>query len=207
MRDPRTWILVLLLTILAAINLKQCGRGEPKPEESAARLEQRTGEAMANLTAQHLDGDGNIVLAAYAPDAGQAAGLVEENFKRQAEKRGLKVLETLHIGAPKRGLEDMETARLNAVSLRAVVTRFAEVDAIVSLCGEPSGRSTDLESLPPFYCLCDEEKRIPELMEAGIVRAAYVPRRSAPPSDSKEDWFSLLYELVLPENAARIHAN
>jgi len=49
-----------------------------------------------------------------------------------------------------------------------------------------------------MFCLCDELGRIPELMKKGIVHGAYVPRQSPPATDSKDDWFDLLYELALP---------
>lgn len=214
MKEPRLWIFIMLVVILGSILLSRFNKRELPPEENAARLELRSGEAMADLVAKQLKdarGAQNIVLVAPAVDGQQTTGETEQAFVGRAKKRDLTVLKTLHLNAPERLAGDMQMPNLNAAALQQALTGLGKVDAIVSLCGEPTGRRSDLESLPPFICLCDQGERIPELMKAGIVKAAYVPRRSTPSTPSAEgnavnNWFALLYELALPENVTALYA-
>lgn len=207
MRNPRLWILGIVLAILVAINLPRFAEREAPAAKNTARLEVRSGEAMADLAAEQLKDGKNIVLVAYDPSAQHAIGQIEEAFKKQADNRNLTLLKTLHLDSPERREDGMQVQRLDKASLEAGLTGLDKVDAIVSLCGEPVGKPADLKSLPPFFCLCDEGDRIPALMKAEIVQAAYVPRRSTPTSVSKNDWFAMLYTLALPDNVEALYAN
>lgn len=164
---------------------------------------------MADLVAE-TEGEGkSIVLIAYTPDesaSDQSAGPVEQAFKQEAAER-FTLVKTLHLNAPKRLVGSMQTERVTAKLLRKELAGVENVDAIVSLCGEPMGTLAELKSFPPFYCLCDQGERIPALMEAEIVRAAYVPRRSNPAGESNQEMFNLLYELALPETVDALYSN
>lgn len=209
MNQPRVWILVGLLAILALIFFVRSNSRELPPEKNAARLDVRSGEAMADLVAKQVKGGKNIVLITHRSDADQTNGQTEQAFKQRAEKRGLTLLNTLYLDAPTRLAGSMQEQRVDAAFIQRGLSgsKIGAVDAIVSLCGEPSGRASDLESLPPFFCLCDQGTRIPELMKATIVQGAYVPRRSTPDSESKNDWFNLLYQLALPETVDALYAD
>jgi len=206
MRDPRLWVLALLLAILAGLFFFRSGQRELPPEKNAARLEVRSGEAMADLVDKQLSGSKNIVLIARSPDADQSANQITEAFQQQADKRGLTLVKTLNLGASKRMAESMQVPSLSAAWIDKALSGLDNVDAIVSLCGEPQGKLSELESLPPFFCLCDQGERIPELIKAAIVRGAYVPRRSPPDAKWKNDWFNMLYELALPETVDVLYA-
>jgi len=207
MRDFRLWILILLLVILAAIHIGHHKERERPASENTARLELRCGEAMADLVAKQLTDRQNIVLVAHHAGSSQETGEIEAAFKRRAKKKSLNLIETLYLDTPERLAGEMQVQALNAASLRPALSAQSDIDAIVSLCGEPTGKLAELESLPPFFCLCDQGERIPELMQANIVQAAYVPRRTDLFDKPSNDWFAMLYQLALPETVDAIYAD
>lgn len=207
MKVVKACVLALLLAILAALFISRHTNRELPAERNAAHLESRSGEAMADLVADQLKGEQNILLVAHTPEGDLTSNPVETAFKERAKKHGLTVVDTRYVQTAKRLATDMQVDSLEAMALGESLTGLGEINAIVSLCGQPTGKISELEFLPPFFCLCDEGERVPELMKAKIIQAAYVPRRSIPDPKAKNDWFQLLYQKVLPETVEAVYAD
>lgn len=195
--------LSLVAMVLALLLPSGCGSKMAMPKDGEARLDRRCGEAVADLVKSQLKGSPRVALVAYKPDGQGATGEVEQSFLQRVDKRGVELVKTVYLDPPKRGLNGMERQTLSADMLRRELSGLGELDAIVSLCGEPSGKAMALKALPPFFCLSHEGETVPELMKQGIVLGAYVPRRSVPDADS--DWFEMLYQLALPESVEAIY--
>lgn len=206
--------LVIGLVCLLAIGgsaLALLRNRRPDFDRKAVQLHERGGKVMAQLVEEALPGGGRILLV--VPDVEAVAntehqawfkGMLATFRQRLPDSITVAAEETIRTLPARQGPATSTSVQLTLSSLKEAVTRCGGAEVVVSFAGAPTGRAGQSASLPPMVCFCISGDRVPELMAAGSVVSAVVPKRSpSPVTGLRQEWFDLMYEVVNPETVGQ----
>ena len=171
-------------------------------------LHQRTGEVLAEQTAQLLGGKGKVVTLTIPVKEWPELDTQLEAFKATLKKCGDFEVRNYELDTkdqPKysvgSGLSGRRYVRL--------ANRFTNADVIVSFVGAPHLKKEDLAELtrpPKFIVEARSTANLARLFEKNLVNVAVVARYHFPAPGVKgpktpDEWFIKHYEILTPTNA------
>lgn len=186
-------------------------------DQRTAGLYEECGMAMADLTHAALGRSDRILVLEH--DGGGLPPEKQEWMQSQlvgfyaALHRGIQV-EKQTVGSERFAGEQRNSTRgvdplyLRARAFAPLAQQAPDVDVIVSFVGEPivgNGGAAPWIGLPPIVCYSFSGNDVAALMEAGVLAAAIVPRRSmiSVKEAKSKSWFETMHEIVTPENLSQ----
>ena len=204
---PTIRLAALGLLMLAAA----CGRREGRAYDiaDAAHRREAREQRIATVLAEAVRGCAKPPAPVAVVHAGPDANFGEEHARVLArlsaalEKDGYRLLPwalpTQAGGAPDEGYL-MPPVDLSADWLAARLGTVQGVGAVVSLYDAPVGGVARWPAgMPPLVCWAPlDGSRVPELMKAGKIPLAILPRRG-PVAAGERDWFEIHFTVVRPD--------